>query len=95
MIPNEVNICGVPHRIIPVMDCFTDKGHFGEITYTAAEIRINMEMPDALQMQTLVHEWLHGALVMLGFNEESENEKLVAGLSVAINQTFVLREEQT
>jgi hypothetical protein len=52
-------------------------------------------MPEAMQQQALCHEWLHGALVMLGFNEESQNEQFVQALSMAINQTFTVKEGGT
>lgn len=73
-------------------DNFNVDSHFGDINYTEAKIRINRDMPEDLQMVTLVHEWLHGALVMIGFNEEAQNEQFVQALSVAINQTFKIRE---
>lgn len=93
MIPKEINICGVPHTINLCVDNFTVDSHFGEIDYIKAEIRINKDMPESLQMQALCHEWLHGALVMLGFNEETQNEQFVQALSMAINQTFTLKQE--
>ena len=93
MIPKEINICGVPHTIKLCVDNFTVDSHFGEIDYIKAEIRINKDMPESLQMQALCHEWLHGALVMLGFNDETQNEQFVQALSVAINQTFTLKQE--
>ena len=92
MIPKEINILGIPHTVKACEDGFSlgDKS-LGEIDYSKAEIRINKDMPDVLQMQTLVHEWVHGALVLLGFNEESNNEQFVQALSVAICQTFQLK----
>lgn len=92
MIPDKINICGIPHSVKLCEDNFTIDSHFGEIDYIKAEIRINQGMPEPLQMQALVHEWLHGALVMLGFNEETGNEQFVQALASAINQTFTLRE---
>ena len=91
MIPNSINICGIPHTILLCQDNFSLDSHFGEIDYIKAEIKINKDMPEVLQMQTLCHEWLHGALVMLGFNEEAQNEQFVQALSCAINQTFILK----
>ena len=68
--------------------------HFGEIKYTEAQIRINQDMPEPMQEATLVHEWLHGALVMLGFNDTSSDEQFVTALATAINITFCVREPQ-
>ena len=92
MIPDTIKICGVPHRVKLCEDNFTVDTHFGQIDYAKAEIRINKDMPDAMQEQALCHEWLHGALVMLGFNDETSNEQFVQALSVAINNSFSIRE---
>jgi len=93
MIPDKINICGIPHSVKLCEDNFTIDSHFGEICYIKAEIRINQGMPEPLQMQTLVHEWLHGALVMIGRNDLSEDENLVQCVSVAINNTFTIKED--
>ena len=94
MIPKTISICGVPHKVVLCKDNFRMDSHFGEIRYTSAEITINEDMPETLQMQTLVHEWLHGALVMNGYNEETQNEQLVSSLAAAINQTFQIKGER-
>lgn len=94
MIPEVVNICGIPYAVKVVKDNFTTDAHFGDIKYLEGEIHINKDMPEQLQRQTLVHEWLHGAFVMLGFNDETNNEQLVTALANAINQTFCFKEAQ-
>lgn len=66
--------------------------HFGEIDYTNAAIKINRDMPEALQLQSLIHEWVHGALVMIGQNELTSDEVFVQCLAAAINQTFQFKE---
>jgi hypothetical protein len=91
MIPTIINICGVPHAVLLCKDEFDLDSHFGQIEYTQALIKINQDMPESMQMQSLCHEWLHGALVMLGFNEQSQNEQFVQALSMAINQTFTVK----
>ena len=91
MIPSIINICGVPHTVCLCKDEFDIDSHFGQIDYTQALIKINQDMPEPMQMQSLCHEWLHGALVMLGFNEHSQNEQFVQALSMAINQTFTVK----
>ena len=63
------------------------------IDYTKAEIKINQDLPEPLQTQALCHEWLHGALVMLGFNNQTQDEQFVQALSAAINMSFKLKEE--
>jgi len=91
MIPSIINICGVPHTVCLCKDEFDIDSHFGQIDYTQALIKINQDMPEPMQMQSLCHEWLHGALVMLGFNGHSQNEQFVQALSMAINQTFTVK----
>ena len=94
MIPSKVKICGITHAVRLCEECFNaDASHFGEIEYAKCEIRINKDMPEEMQMQTLVHEMLHGMLVMIGEVELSQDEKLVQSLAMAINQSFGLREE--
>ncbi len=93
MMQNEINIVGVQHKVILFEDNFTVDSHFGEIDYTKAEIRINKDMPEQMQMRALCHEWLHGALVMLGFNDQASDEQFVQALSAAINLTFAPKEE--
>ena len=93
MIPQTINICGVPHKVTLCKDNFDLDSHFGQIDYIKAEIKLNEDMPEEMRMQALCHEWLHGALVMLGFNDETANEQFVQALSCAINQTFRLKED--
>jgi hypothetical protein len=94
MIPSTINICGVPHEVILCPDNFDTDSHFGQIDYTQALIKINQDMPEEMQKQALCHEWLHGALVMLGFNDQSQNEQFVQALSMAINMTFDIKESK-
>ena len=74
-------------------DNFNTDCHFGQIEYSKCEIRINKDMPEEMQMQTLVHEMLHGMLVLIGQNELSQDEQVVQSLSMAINQSFKLKED--
>ena len=92
--PDSINICGVPYKVKLCKDNFTadHASHFGEIDYVKSEIRINSETCESMQWKTLVHEWVHGALVLLGYTEECDDEKLVQGLALAISQTFTLGE---
>jgi hypothetical protein len=64
----------------------------GEIDHGKAEIRLSDSSPVELQMATLLHEWVHGALVAFGYNKESQNEHLVDALATAINLTFKIKE---
>lgn len=93
MIPSTVKICGIPHSVILCEDNFNTDCHFGQIEYSKCEIRINKDMPEAMQTQTLIHEMLHGMLVMIGQNELAQDEQVVQSLSMAINQSFKLKED--
>lgn len=93
MIPSTVKICGIPHSVMLCEDNFNTDCHFGQIEYSKCEIRINKDMPEEMQMQTLVHEMLHGMLVLIGQNELSQDEQVVQSLSMAINQSFKLKED--
>ena len=93
MIPASINICGIPYNIVFGKNDYDPHDQFGQICYTKAEIVINPESPDELQMQTLIHEWVHGALVLSGHNKESEDELLVNSLALAINRTFQIKDD--
>ena len=95
MIPKKIMICGIPHKVRMMDDTFNSDGtHFGEIEYAKAEIRINKALPEESMKQTLIHEFIHGALIHLNYLDESANEKLVQGLAVAISLAFDFKEEK-
>ncbi len=91
MIPKIINVCGIPYRVRVCKDNFSLDCHMGEITYATGEIRINQDMTEQLQTAALIHEWIHGALVMLGYQELSHDEQFVQAFSIAINQTFDIK----
>ena len=93
MIPNTINICGIPYKITFGKNDYDPTDQFGQIIYTKGEIIINPDMPEKLQMQTLIHEWVHGVLTLSGYNKETEDELLVNSLAIAISGTFRLKEE--
>lgn len=93
MIPKKVSICGIPHTVIQVSQNFSGDCHFGEIDYAKCTIKINSDMPEAMQMQALLHEMVHGMLVLMGFNDLTEDEQFVQAMALAINQNFTLRKE--
>ena len=92
MMPSKIHICGIPYTIKLYDDNFDMDLHFGEIKYGQAEIRINKNVTPELQMQALFHEIIHGILVQMGRNDESQDEQLVQGLANAIYQSFKLKE---
>lgn len=93
MFPVSINICGIPYKVIFGKNDFEPTSQFGQIIYTKGEIIINPNMPKELQMQTLIHEWVHGALTLSGHNKETEDELLVNSLALAISGTFRLKDE--
>ena len=96
MLPDKINICGIPYAIIACPDRFnSDCVHFGEIKWKQNEIWIAEDVAEDLQIQTLIHEWVHGVLFNTGFPEDvRQNEQLVQCLAMAIYQTFQIKGEQ-
>ena len=92
MIPKTVNICGIPHSVILCEDNFDTDLHLGQISYANATIKINRNASEEMQMQALFHEMLHGMLIQIGRNEESNDECFVQSLSNAMYQSFRIKE---
>lgn len=89
----KVNICGVQHTIIECEDVFNANAtHFGQIEYTTAEIRINKGLTQEIKKETICHEMVHGILVHLGYDEQSQDEQFVQALGNAIAQGFEIKE---
>ena len=94
MIPKSINICGIPHKIELCEDKFVSTSvHFGEIDIKQCLIKLDKNMPEPMQMQTLMHEWLHGAFCALGQEELRANETIIQGLAMAMSQTFEVKVE--
>lgn len=87
----QVNICGIKHKVIECEDKFNTDCHFGQINYKDAEILINRYMYPAIKEETLCHEMIHGILVHIGYQEQSNDEQFVQALSNAIYQGFKVR----
>lgn len=88
----KVNICGIPHQIIE-KDYIEGNGCvLGEIEYRSCTIAMRKDQTPEMYRQTLIHEMVHGMLVMIGRNELSEDETFVQTLALAINQTFDIKE---
>jgi hypothetical protein len=83
-----VRICGIPYKIIECEDNFDVDLHFGEIKYDKGEIHINKSLTNDIKEEALCHEIMHGILVHLGYNEQSQDEQFVQAVSNAIHQTF-------
>jgi len=87
----KVNICGIPHEVKEYEDKFDVDCHFGQIDHKACEIRINKDMTDKVKDETICHEMVHGILVHLGYDEQSQDEQFVQALGNAICQGFYIR----
>ena len=88
-----VNICGIPHKVIECEDSFNYDCHFGMIEYKDCLIKINKDMSDEMKKVTICHEMLHGILIQLGYNEQSQDEQFVQALANAISQGFTVKVE--
>ena len=95
MLPKKVLVCGIPYSVEIHEDQFnTDCNHFGAIEYKPCKIYISDNMPEAMQLQTLIHEWVHGALFSIGYDELRSDEKFVQNLALAINEAFCFKPER-
>lgn len=89
-----IKICGIPYQIIE-KECIEGNGRVcGEITYDECIIKMREGMHPDYYNQTLIHEVVHGMLVMIGRNDLSEDETFVQSLALAISQTFDLKGEK-
>jgi hypothetical protein len=91
----KVNICGVPHEIIECESNFDTDLHMGQINYGDATIKINKNLAKPIYDVSLIHEWLHGALVMLGYNDQTQDEQFVQAMAAAIYGSFDIRLEES
>lgn len=87
-----VKICGIPYKIIEKECIESSNGRcLGLITYDEGTIEIRKGQQPDYYRQTLIHEVVHGMLVMIGRNDLSEDETFVQSLALAISQTFDLK----
>lgn len=91
MIPERITICGIPHTVKLCEDRFDTDLHMGMIQYAQAEIRINKNATEEMQMMTLFHEILHAIFVLSGRSDEGQDEQLVQLTANAMFQIFELR----
>lgn len=88
-----VKICGVPYEIIDKDYIESGDGRcLGMIYYDECKIEIRKGQHPDYYMQSLVHEVVHGMLVMIGRNDLSADETFVQTMALAITQTFDLKE---
>lgn len=90
-----VKICGIPYKIIEKECIESSNGRcLGLITYDEGTIEIRKGQQPDYYRQTLIHEVVHGMLVMIGRNDLSDDETFVQSLALAISQTFELKIEE-
>ena len=89
-----VNICGIKYDVIECEDAFDVDKHFGMIDYMQATIKVNKSMCDQIKREAIAHEMVHGILVHLGYNDQSQDEQFVQALGNAILQGFDIKIEQ-
>lgn len=87
----QITICGIPYKIVPTKDVFDVDTHLGQINYITGEIRVNEKLQGEILYETLAHEIVHGILMYLGYEKESQDEQFVQALGNAINQTFKIK----
>ena len=88
-----VKICGVPYEIIDKDYIESSDGRcVGMITYDECKIEMRKGQHPDYYNQSLIHEVVHGMLVMIGRNDLSCDETFVQTLALAISQTFDLKE---
>ena len=89
-----IKICGIPYKIIEKECIESSSGRcLGLITYDEGTIEIRKGQQPDYYRQTLIHEVVHGMLVMIGRNDLSDDETFVQSLALAISQTFELKIE--
>lgn len=88
----NVNICGIPHEVIECNDNFNLDLHLGEIQYGEGVIRVNKALSGEIKKETICHEMVHGILVHLGYNDQSQDERFVQAVANAIYQGFEIKE---
>lgn len=86
----KVDICHIPYEVnhVECVDPKVDGECLGMIIHSKCEILIKEGLPLELEIQTLIHEMIHGILVLIGRDDLSNDETFVQTLSLAIYQTF-------
>lgn len=90
-----VNICGIPYEVKEVKHSLDSVMSCGQINYKDQIILINEDQKEQFKNLTLIHEIVHGMLVMIGEDELSDNERFVNALAMAINISFEVKEGET
>lgn len=84
----EINICGIPYKIIERKDHFDTDLQFAMVDHKKCEIVVNDELTEEGKKESICHEFVHAVLLHLGYNEMHNDEQFVQALGNAIYQTF-------
>lgn len=90
---DKIKICGVPFEIeeVDTIDEECEGVVQGKILCSKAKILIKKSLPRELKKSVLFHELMHGILVMLGYDELSDDETFVQAMSIALYNMFELK----
>lgn len=90
-----LKICGIPFKVKRVKTVEKTKHGIvcGKTLHSKATILIRKGMSKEVEKSTLYHEIVHAILVLIGYNELSDDEVFVQNLSNAIYQMFDLKAE--
>ena len=83
-----ITILGIPYRIEEVDIVNKYDPADGEIDYENCVIKIDKHLPTSLKNQVLMHEVMHGILILLGYMEDAKDEQKVQGLATALHMLF-------
>ena len=88
MLPDSVNIFGLPFRVC-ITDCIDrHDAADGQIDFDEQVIKIWAGLSQKKREQVLLHEIVHGILEQLCFEDEREDERLVQGLAIGLHQAL-------
>ena len=73
--PEEVSICGVTYAVELVDGSIDSEEEYGRISFQGRVIRIQDHEDPVLNMQTLVHEIMHGLSYHYGLGIDDTDEK--------------------
>ena len=84
----KINILGLEYQIKIVSTVDRHQALWGKINYETQEIVISSNISSQHQLQTIIHELLHGILTHLGYSNHSDDEQFVTAVSAALYQSL-------
>ena len=85
-----IEIMGVPYTVKETQGINADGEEFimGQIDYIKQLILLDETMPPEMKQVTLLHEVLHGILMLMGQDAINDDEGFVTRLAAALYSTF-------